>query len=87
MVDRDKEKEYLSRMQRFLLERWKSRGVGGDVRRHELEAIADEVGLGRQRSWDLFRASEGVVWQGQYMPESHSEERGYTALRLWRVHP
>jgi hypothetical protein len=88
-VDRDKENEYLSRMRQFLHEKWESWDVGGDaiVRRHELEAIADDVGLDRQRAWDRFRTSEGPVWQGQYMPESRSEERGYTAVRLWRVHP
>jgi hypothetical protein len=84
-VERDKENEYLSRMRRFLQEKLESPDVDkGDavVRRHELEEIAVTVGLDRRRAWHLFQASEGHVWRGHYMPESRSEERGYTAARL-----
>jgi hypothetical protein len=78
-VERDKENEYLSRMRQFLQEKLDSPAV---VRRHELEEIAVTVGLDRQRVWHLFQASEGHVWRGHYIPESRSEELGYTAARL-----
>jgi hypothetical protein len=88
---RDKENEYLSRMRQFLQEKLESPeaelaggspGFAPVVRRHELEEIAVTVGLDRRRAWHLFQASEGHVWRGHYMPESRSEERGYTAVRL-----
>ena len=84
----DKENEYVSKMRRFLQEKLESEGPGeAIVRRHELEEIAVAVGLDGQRAWHLFEASEGHVWRGQYIPESRSEERGYTAARLTRVSP
>ncbi len=85
-MERDKENEYLSRMRQFLQEKLDSRDVAGGspavVRRHELEEIAVTVGLDRRRAWHLFGASEGHVWRGHYIPESRSEELGYTAARL-----
>jgi hypothetical protein len=90
-VERDKENEYLSRMRQFLQEKLDSPDVAGSspavVRRHELEEIAVAVGLDGKRAWHLFEASEGHVWRGHYMPESRSEEGGYTAARLeWVLH-
>ena len=85
-MERDKENEYLSRMRQFLQEKLDSPDVAGGspavVRRHELEEIAVTVGLDGQRAWHLFQASEGHVWRGHYIPESRSEELGYTAARL-----
>ena len=82
-VERDKETEYLNRMRQFLQEKLESEGPGDAVvRRHELEEIAVTVGLDGQRAWHLFEASEGHVWRGHYVPESRSEESGYTAARL-----
>ena len=91
-LKRDKETEYLNRMRQFLQEKLDSPDVAGSspavVRRHELEEIAVAVGLDGQRAWHLFEAFEGHVWRGQYIPESRSEGRhGYTAARIWRVHP
>ena len=87
-MERDKEDEYLSRMRQFLQEKLESDGPGDAVvRRHELEEIALTFGLDGRRAWHLFEASEGHVWRGQYIPESRSEERGYTAARLTRVSP
>jgi hypothetical protein len=57
------------------------------VRRHELGEIALTVGLDGRRAWHLFEASEGHLWRGHYMPESRSEEGGYTAARLVGVRP
>jgi hypothetical protein len=87
-VERDKETEYLNRMRQFLQEKLESEGPGDAVvRRHELEEIAVAVGLDGQRAWHLFEASEGHVWRGHYIPESRSEARGYTAVRLeWVLH-
>ena len=89
-MERDKENEYLSRMRQFLQEKLESPEAelaGGSpsfaiVRRHELEEIAVTVGLDRRRAWHLFEASEGHVWRGHYLPESRSEESGFTAARL-----
>ena len=89
-VERDKDNEYLSRMRRFLQEKLESpeaEPAGGSpsfaiVRRHELEEVAVTVGLDGRRAWHLFEASEGHVWRGHYIPESRSEARGYTAVRL-----
>ena len=87
-MERDKETEYMNRMRQFLQEKLESPDVAGGspsfaiVRRHELEEIAVTVGLDRRRAWHLFEASEGHVWRGHYLPESRSEESGYTAARL-----
>ena len=87
-MERDKETEYRNRMRQFLQEKLKSEEPGDAVvRRHELEEIAVTVGLDGKRAWHLFEAAEGHVWRGQYIPESRSEERGYTAARLTRVSP
>jgi hypothetical protein len=87
-VEWDKENEYVSRMRQFLQEKLESEGPGeATVRRHELEAIAATFGLDGRRAWHLFEVSEGHVWRGHYIPESRSEERGYTAVRLeWVLH-
>ena len=89
VVPRKTEKEYIRQMQQFLREKWESPDVSGAVivRRHELEGIAVAIGLDKQRAWELFKASQGIVWEGQYMEESRSDERGYTAVRLARVEP
>ena len=87
-MERDKETEYENRMRQFLQEKLESEGSGDAVvRRHELEEIALTFGLDGRRAWHLFEASEGHVWRGHYMPESRSEEGGYTAARLeWVLH-
>ena len=85
-MERDKETEYLNRMRQFLQEKLESQEVAEGspavVRRHELEEIAVAVGLDGRRAWHLFEASEGHVWRGHYIPESRSEARGHTAVRL-----
>ena len=88
-MERDKEKECLRRMRQFLQEKWRAQDVSGNVvvHRHELDGIAVSVDLDRQRAWELFKASKGSFWLGEYLPESRSEERGYTAVRLSRVLP
>ena len=88
-MDREEEKDFLRRMRQFLQEKWRSQDVTGEVvvHRYELEGIAVAVGLDKQRAWELFKASKGSFWLGEYMPESRSEERGYIAVRLSRVLP
>jgi hypothetical protein len=85
-VDRDKENEYLRRMRQFLKEKLETPDESGDVivRRQELEGIAVAVGVDKQWAWYAFKRLKGPAWQGSYIPESRSEERGYSAARLWR---
>jgi len=72
----------------FLQGKMRSPDHAGEVivRRHEVEEWARSVGLDETAAWRMFSGSKDVVWQDQYMEESRSEERGYNAVRLWRVH-
>jgi hypothetical protein len=88
-VDSDKTKEYIRRMRQFLIEKVETPDVSGEVivRRQELEGIAVAAGVDKQWAWEMFKWSKGLFWEGSYMPESRSEERGYTAAWLWRGPP
>ena len=82
------EKDYVVRMQRFLRERWESADRGGAVVRRlpPLAPLAEEAGLDEPVGWNLFALSESYVWRGSYVPESRSEEHGFTAAKLeWVV--
>jgi hypothetical protein len=57
------------------------------VRRHEVDAYARSVGMDEEEAWQIFTGLKGFAWEGQYMAESRSEERGYTAARLMWVRP
>ena len=84
----DARMQYMRLMTEFLREKMRSPDVAGEgiVRRHELEELARMVGMDEEEAWRMFRRLKGYTWEGQYMGESHSEERGYTAARLTQVH-
>ena len=84
----DARMQYMRLMTEFLREKMRSPDVAGGVivRRHELEEFARMVGMDEEEAWRMFRRLKGYAWEGQYMGESHSEERGYTAARLTQVH-
>jgi hypothetical protein len=84
----DPRMQYMRLMTEFLQEKLRFADVAGEVivRRHELEELARSVGMDEEEAWRMFRRLKGYAWEGQYMGESHSEERGYTAARLTQVH-
>jgi hypothetical protein len=84
----DTRMQYMRLMTEFLREKIRSPDVTGEVivRRHELEELARSVGMDEEEAWRMFRRLKGYAWEGQYMGESHSEERGYNAARLTQVH-
>jgi hypothetical protein len=88
-VDTNKENECLRRMRQFLIEKLETPDESGDVivRRQELEGIAVAVGVDKQWAWEAFKRLKGLAWYGSYIPESRSEERGYTKARIWRGPP
>jgi hypothetical protein len=87
----DPRKQYMRQLVDFLREKMGSPGFAGGgeiiVRRHEVEEVALSVGFDEEEAWRIFTRLKGHAWQGHYMAESHSEERGYTAARLtWVDH-
>jgi len=86
----DTRQQYLRQLREFLREKMRSAPVAsGDiiVRRHEVEEVARSVGFDEEEAWGIFTRLKGHAWQGHYLPESRSEERGYTAARLtWVDH-
>jgi hypothetical protein len=84
----DTRMQYMRLMTEFLREKIRSPDVAGEVivRRYQLEELARMVGMDEAEAWRMFRRLKGYAWEGQYMAESHSEERGFTAARLTRVH-
>lgn len=85
----DPRREHVRELRKFLQVKWRSPDVGGEVivRRNEVEEFARRVGMDEEEAWLMFRALKEHAWEGQYMPESHSEERRYTAARLTWVEP
>jgi hypothetical protein len=83
-------KQYMRQLREFLREKIRPAPTSGTeiiVRRHEVEAVAHSVGFDEEEAWGIFTRLKGHAWQGQYMPQSRSEERGYTAARLtWVDH-
>jgi hypothetical protein len=88
----DTRQQYLRQLREFLLEKMRSGSspaTSGDiiVRRHEVAEVARSVGFDEEEAWGIFTRLKGHAWQGHYMAESRSEERGYTAARLtWVDH-
>jgi hypothetical protein len=89
---RGTKQQYLRQLREFLWEKMRPGGspdASGDiiVRRHEVEEVARSVGFDEEEAWGIFTRLKGHAWQGHYMAESRSEERGYTAARLtWVDH-
>jgi hypothetical protein len=83
----DARKQYMRQLREFLGEKMRSRGGEIIVRRHEVKEVARSVGFDEEEAWGIFTRLKGHAWQGQYMSQSRSEERGYTAARLtWVDH-
>ena len=86
----DTRQQYLRQLREFLREKMRPvPDASGDiiVRRHEVEEVARSVGFDEEEAWGIFTRLKGHAWQGHYLPESRSEERGYTAARLtWVDH-
>jgi hypothetical protein len=77
-------KQYILHLRKFLQDKMHDPDVSGEiiVRRHEVEEVASGVGMDESEGWRRFRELNGHAWDGLYMVESHSEERGFTAVRL-----
>jgi hypothetical protein len=76
-------------MATYLQDRMHSPDVSGEViiRRNEVGEFGCSAGMDEEEAWQLFRELQGLAWRGQFVPESRSEGRGYTAARLMWVHP
>ena len=81
-------KQDIRQMMGFLRDKMRSPNAAGEVivTRHELEEFARSVGMNEEAAWRMFRVLKGHAWEGQYMEESRTEEREYTAARLTRVY-
>jgi hypothetical protein len=81
-------KQDIRQMMGFLRDKMHSPDAAGEVivSRHEVEEVARSVGIDEEAAWRMFRVLKGHAWDGQYMEESRSEEREYTAARLMRVY-
>ena len=81
-------KQDIRQMMGFLRDKMHSPDAAGEVivSRHEVEEVARSVGIDEEAAWRMFRVLKGHAWEGQYMEESRSEEREYTAARLMRVY-
>jgi hypothetical protein len=84
---RQHRRQLFQQLVEYLRERMRSPDQADEVivRRHELEEFARSIGMDEEEAWRRFGALKGHSWQGKWMEESRSEERGYTAARLWRV--
>ena len=88
-MDRDTNKQNIRYMVEYLENRMRSPDVSGEViiRRNEIGEFAQSVGMGEAEAWQMFIDLQGHAWRGQFMPESRSGERGYTAARLMWARP
>jgi hypothetical protein len=84
----DARKQHIRQMMGFLQDKMRSPDAAGEVivSRHEVEEFAPSIGMDEEAAWRMFRVLKGHAWDGQYMEESRSEEREYTAARLTRVY-
>jgi hypothetical protein len=86
----DAMRQHIRPMMEFLRGKMRSRDEhSGEVivRRNEVDEFARSRGMDEEAAWWMFKRLKGHRWEGQYMPESRSEERGYTAARLTWVEP
>ncbi len=82
-MDDDTRKQFWVALRAFVKDKWGSPDDGGRiVRIHEVAEVGREFGLDEREAWRQFKELEGHLWGGHYPPESHSHERGYTAVRL-----
>jgi hypothetical protein len=88
-MDRDANKQNTRYMMEYMEDRMRSPDVPGEViiRRSEIGAFGQSVGMGEAEAWRMFVELRELAWSGQFMPESHSEERGYTAARVTWARP
>ena len=82
-------KQHIRQMMAFLRGKMRSPDAAGEVivSRGEVEELARSIGIDEEAAWRMFRVLKGHAWEGQYIEESRSEEREYTAARLTRVYP
>jgi hypothetical protein len=75
-------------MMEYLEDKMRSPDVSGEVIicRNEIEVFGRSVGMDEAEAWQKLIELKGYAWEGHFMPESRSEERGYTAARLISVH-
>jgi hypothetical protein len=84
-MESDHRRQFFQQLRVFLQKKMHSPDAGGGeiiVRAHEIGAVGRGVGMDEEEAWRTFKALKGTAWEGRYMPESRSEERGYTAARL-----
>jgi hypothetical protein len=86
-VDSRARQEYMRHLRDFLREKMRSPDVSGEVivRRHEIDEHAHAVGVNEQEAWQIFTGLRGQMWEGEYMPGTRSEERGYLGFRVMWV--
>jgi hypothetical protein len=88
-MDRDANKQNTRYMMEYLEDRMRSPDVSGEViiRRSEIEEFGHSIGMDAVEAWQMFVELRELAWSGQFMLESSSEERGYTAARLTWARP
>jgi hypothetical protein len=81
--------QHMVAMTTYLQDRMRAPDVSGEViiRRNEVGEFGRSAGMDEEEAWQMFTKLQGLAWSGQFVPESRSEERGYTAARLMWVHP
>jgi hypothetical protein len=86
-MDRSTRQQHMLHMREFLREKMRSPDVSGEVivHRNEIEEHAREAGVDEQAAWQIFTGLKGQMWQGEYIPGTHSDARGYLGARLTRV--
>ena len=86
----DTKQQYLRQLREFLWEKMRPAPNASAeiiVRRYEVVEAARSVGFDEEEAWVIFTRLKGHAWQGHYMAESRSKERGYTAARVtWVDH-
>jgi hypothetical protein len=87
-MERDANKQNIRHMMEFLGDKWRSPGVSDEmiVSRYEIEQFAQSIGMDKEEAWRMFGELKGHAWEGWYMQEIRSEERGYLAARLTWVY-
>jgi hypothetical protein len=84
-MESEHRRQFFQQLRVFLQKKMQSPDVrGGEiiVRAHEIGAMGRGIGMDEDEAWRTFKALKGTAWEGRYMPESRSEERGYTAARV-----
>lgn len=90
-MQNDTRKQFMRQLMGFLRTKMSSPDASGDVivHRNEVGELAQSFGMDEEEAWLIFTRLKGrnIAWEGEYLPGSRSDERGFTAVRLTWVDP